>query len=184
VEVRPAGIEDAVRIAEIHVLGWQGGYRGLMPQAYLDSLDPARRLSRRIQSLRNADRSRSGCLVVADDDGMVAGFADVGQSRDDDAESGKVGEVFAIYLVPDCWGKGFGRELMAAALTHLARLGYDQAILWVLDTNARARRFYEAAGFRPDGAIKVDDSLGFPLREARYRRSLRSPAPTDELIAD
>jgi RimJ/RimL family protein N-acetyltransferase len=173
VEVRLACIDDAARIAEIHVLGWQGGYRGLMPQDYLDGLDPAQRLSRWIQSLRDADSSRGGCLVVADDDGMLAGFANVEQSRDDDAEPDKVGEVMAIYLVPDSWGKGLGRELMAAALTHLARLGYDEVTLWVLDTNARARRFYEAAGFRPDGAIKLDDSRGFPLREARYRRSLR-----------
>jgi RimJ/RimL family protein N-acetyltransferase len=173
VEIRPAQIDDAARIAEIHVLGWQGGYRGLMPQDYLDSLDPADRLSRRIQWLRDGDRSRGGCLVVADDDGMLAGFADVGQSRDDDAESSKTGEVRAIYLTPDSWGKGLGRELMAAALAYLAGLGYAEVTLWVLDTNVRARRFYEAAGFRADGAIKVDDSNGFPLQEARYRRSLR-----------
>jgi len=173
VEVRPARIDDAARIAEIHVLGWQGGYRGLMPQDFLDSLDPAPRLARWIQSLRGADWSRGGCLVVADDDGMLAGFANVGQSRDDDAASGKVGEVMAIYLAPDAWGKGFGRELMTAALAQLAKLGYDEVTLWVLDTNARAQRFYEAAGFRLDGAVKVDGSHGFPLREVRYCRSLR-----------
>ena len=179
-EVRPARIDDAARIAEIHVLGWQGGYQGLMPQDYLDGLDPADRLPRRVQSLREADWSRGGCLVVADDNGVLAGFADVGRSRDDDAVSGKVGEVNAIYLAPEAWGKGLGRELMAAALTHLARLGYDEVTLWVLDTNARAGRFYEAAGFRPDGTIKVDDSHGFRLREARYRRSLRPLAPSDD----
>jgi ribosomal protein S18 acetylase RimI-like enzyme len=173
VEVRPACIDDAARIAEIHVLGWQGGYRGLMPQDYLDGLDPADRLPYRIQWLRGVDWCRGGCLVVAADDGMLAGFADVGESRDDDAEPDKIGEVRAIYLAPDSWGKGLGRELMTAALTHLASLGYDEVTLWVLDTNTRARRFYEAAGFRPDGAIKIDDSRAFRLQEVRYRRPLR-----------
>jgi RimJ/RimL family protein N-acetyltransferase len=173
VEVRPACIDDAARIAEIHVLGWQGGYRGLMPQDYLDGLDPADRLPYRIRWLRGVDWSRGGCLVVAADDGMLAGFADVGESRDDDAEPDKIGEVRAIYLAPDSWGKGLGRELMTAALTHLASLGYDEVTLWVLDTNTRARRFYEAAGFRPDGAIKIDDSRAFRLQEVRYRRPLR-----------
>lgn len=42
----------------------------------------------------------------------------------------------------------------------------------VLDTNARARRFYEAAGFAPDGGVKVDDRGEFQLREVRYRRGL------------
>jgi RimJ/RimL family protein N-acetyltransferase len=172
VSVRAARVEDAERIAEIHVLGWQGGYRGLIPQEYLDGLDPAQRLPLRIQWLQGADWSRGGCFVVADDEGRLAGFADVGRSRDDDADSDRVGEVRAIYLAPDAWGKGLGRELMAAALTHLAKLAYGQVTLWVLDTNARARSFYEAAGFRPDGAVKVDDSLGFSLREVRYRRTL------------
>lgn len=171
-EVRRARIDDVARIAEIHVLGWQGGYRCLMPQAYLDGLDPAQRLPRRARSLESADWSRGGCFVVADDDGQLAGFADVGRSRDDDAEPGRVGEVSAIYLAPHSWGRGLGREVMAAALRHLADLGYDQVTLWVLEANARARRFYEAAGFRPDGAAKIDDSRGFALREARYRRPL------------
>jgi len=170
--VRAARVEDAERIAEIHVLGWQGGYRGLMPQDYLDGLDPAQRLPRRIQSLQGADWSQGGCFVVADDEGVLAGFADVGRSRDDDADPDRVGEVRAIYLSPDAWGKGLGRGLMAAALTHLARLGYEQVTLWVLETNARARRFYEAAGFCSDGAVKIDDSLGFSLQEVRYRRGL------------
>jgi len=68
--------------------------------------------------------------------------------------------------------ESYGRELMTATLDFLANLGYTQVTLWVLDTNARARRFYEAAGFRADGALKVDDGRGFPLSEVRYRRSL------------
>jgi len=182
-EVRPASVDDAARIAEIHVLGWQAGYRGLMPQHYLDGLDPAQRVPRWVMSLRDGDWSRGGCLVVADDDGVPTGFANVGQSRDDDAEPGKVGEVMAIYLAPDSWGQGLGRELMAAGLRHLAKLGYDEATLWVLDTNARARRFYEAAGLQPDGGIKVDESLGFPLRELRYRRSLRGLTAGDRVAS-
>jgi ribosomal protein S18 acetylase RimI-like enzyme len=61
---------------------------------------------------------------------------------------------------------------MASALDRLAAAGYEQATLWVLDTNARARRFYEAAGFRADGAEKPDDRGTFTLREVRYRRPL------------
>jgi GNAT superfamily N-acetyltransferase len=83
-----------------------------------------------------------------------------------------IGEVAAIYLASDSWGKGFGRELMNAALAHLSGAGYVQATLWVLDTNCRARSFYEKAGFTVDGAVKLDDRGSFELREVRYRRSL------------
>jgi GNAT superfamily N-acetyltransferase len=169
--VRPAGVDDAARIAEIHVRSWQVAYQGLMPQDYLDGLDPAQRLATRIERLETADWSCGGCFVVTGVDGQLAGFADTGRTRDADV-SDRVGEIRAIYLVPDAWGQGLGRELMSAALDHLTTCSYEQVALWVLDTNARARRFYEMAGFRPDGAVKVDGTHGFPLTEVRYRRPL------------
>jgi RimJ/RimL family protein N-acetyltransferase len=172
VDIRQATLEDAERIAEIHVRSWQGGYQGLMPQEYLDGLEPAQRLPFRIRALESADWSRGGCLVVARPGGELAGFADLGQTRDADDAPARVGEVFAIYLAPDAWGQGLGRALMTAALGHLAEVGYQEATLWVLDTNERARRFYGAAGFAPDGAEKVDDVRGFAIREIRYRRPL------------
>lgn len=171
--MRQATTEDAVRIAEIHVLGWQGGYRGLMPQAYLDGLDPrGARLERWTRSLQTADWTREGTLVVAGADGELDGFAGFGPTRDSDDDAGRVGEIRAIYLKPDSWGHGLGRALMDATLRRLADLGYTEVTLWVLDTNVRAQRFYDAAGFSPDGAAKVDESLDFPLRELRYRRPL------------
>jgi hypothetical protein len=42
----------------------------------------------------------------------------------------------------------------------------------VLDSNARARRFYACGGWSQDGAVKQDDSRGFVLNEVRYRRAL------------
>lgn len=171
-EVRPANVADAAQIAEIHVRSWQGGYEGLMPHDYLDGLDPRQRSEMWGRSLEQADWSRGGTLVVSDDDARLVGFAHLRESRDDDADVTRIGEIWAIYLAPQSWGQGLGRELLATALQRLAEAGYDQVTLWVLDTNARARRFYEAAGFQPDGAVKVDDSRGFPLREVRYRRSL------------
>jgi RimJ/RimL family protein N-acetyltransferase len=83
-----------------------------------------------------------------------------------------VGEIRAIYLVPAAWGRGHGRDLMTAALADLAAAGYAEATLWVLDRNNRARRFYEAAGFRADGSVKEYNGIGFTLPEVRYRRQL------------
>lgn len=41
--IRRATAQDATRIAEVHVLSWKSAYRGMMPQAHLDDLDPAAR---------------------------------------------------------------------------------------------------------------------------------------------
>jgi hypothetical protein len=61
---------------------------------------------------------------------------------------------------------------MSAALERLAAAGFSEVTLWVLDANARARRFYQVDGFRADGAVKIDDRGTFQLRELRYRRGL------------
>ena len=182
VNVRRAQPQDAALIAETHVLGWQGGYRGLLPQDYLDGMQVGgQRLERWTRTLVSLDWSHSGVLVAERDAGQLAGFASFGATRDEDDDPARVvGEVYAIYLAPIAWGQGLGRVLMSAALEHLAAAGYGEATLWVLDTNARARRFYAAAGFSTDGGEKTDETYGFPIREIRYRRSLRGLAPSDD----
>ena len=61
---------------------------------------------------------------------------------------------------------------MEAALDSLGRAGFTEATLWVIDRNDRARRFYEAGGWAPDGGIGQDNSRGFPTAEVGYRRRL------------
>jgi GNAT superfamily N-acetyltransferase len=194
--VRPATLADVTEIAMIHVRSWQAAYRGLMPQDYLDGLDPAARAARWQRNLEALDWSASGVLVVTDGPATastatastatastatastatastgIAGFAGYWPTRDADQDPVRTGEVAAIYLHPDAWGQGLGRQLMAATLANLAAAGYRDATLWVLRDNARARRFYSQAGWAADGASKTDDVDGFPLLEVRYRRPL------------
>jgi ribosomal protein S18 acetylase RimI-like enzyme len=171
--IRAARVADAPQIAVVHVLSWQGAYRGLLPQAYLDGLDPAQRVGRWERSLAEANRGRNGVLV-ADASGTLLGFVGYSPSRDGDADPGRAGEIDAIYLLPRAWGKGVGRRLMDAALGRLGEAKFEQVRLWVLDSNVRARRFYEAGGWHADGAQKVDESRGFPVTQVRYQRTLPS----------
>jgi ribosomal protein S18 acetylase RimI-like enzyme len=171
VDVRKARIEDAAALAEVHVRSWQAVYKGLVPQDFLDGLDPDRRRPGWERSLVATDWPRTGTLLAEIDDAVI-GFANIRPSRDEDADHNEVGEVTSIYVVTQAWGSGAGRRLMAAAVEALTDAGYSQATLWVLDTNIRARRFYEAGSWQPDGATKRDVTLGFPLSEVRYRTSL------------
>ncbi len=169
--VRPATPADAAALAEVHVRGWQAAYRGLVPQSYLDGLDPAARLPGWQQWLR--ELQPPGAILVLDaGDGRVGGFATVGASRDPDTDPRLVGEIMAIYVDPARWRRRGGSQLMAAALERLAAFGFGQAVLWVLESNARARHFYAATGWHPDGMSKVDEERGFPLTEVRYRRRI------------
>ena len=86
-------------------------------------------------------------------------------------EQGRTGELYALYVRPAWWSTGTGRALMDRVLARTAAAGYQSVVLWVLRDNLRARRFYERAGFAPDGATNVLERLG-EVPEVRYRRPL------------
>jgi ribosomal protein S18 acetylase RimI-like enzyme len=179
--IRAARVADAPQIAVVHVRSWQFAYRGLLPQAYLDELDPAQRVDQWERSLAEANDGRNGVLV-ADAGGTLLGFVGYSPSRDGDADQARVGEIDAIYLLPSAWGKGVGRRLMDVALVRLAEAQFDQVTLWVLDSNARARRFYEAGGWLADGAQKIEANRGFPITQVRYKKSL-TPSGTGPVLS-
>jgi len=85
--------------------------------------------------------------------------------------TGEVGELYALYLLPAWWSAGVGRALMTSVLDTLRSNRYRQVVLWVLADNARARRFYERAGFTLDGGTNVLTGLGGVL-EVRYTRDV------------
>lgn len=166
--IRQAHVEDADAIGLIHVLGWRAAYAGLMPDVFLRNLSVPERQER--WQLRLGDDGVRVLVAVERDD--VVGFASVGNSRDDDAGP-DVGELYAIYLHPEYWGHGVGRQLHARAVAGLREDGFRRTTLWVLEANDRARRFYAAAGWVADGARKVDSFGGSPpMAEVRYSREL------------
>jgi ribosomal protein S18 acetylase RimI-like enzyme len=170
--IRPAAVTDAERIAEIHVRSWQAGYRGLLPQPFLDGLRPSERAPRWTMIVQQAAWPHQGTLV-ADDAGEVVGFTDFRPTRDDDQNPAEVGEITTLYVLPAAWGRGIGRQLMIAAVDALSTAGYTSATLWVLATNTRAIRFYDRSGWKPDGTRKDDVVGGTTISELRYRRPVR-----------
>jgi GNAT superfamily N-acetyltransferase len=168
-EVRLARIGDERAIAAVHVHTWQAAYRAQVPDAFLDSLSIERRTQGWSQII--AQSAPPAAAFVLEEGGQVVGFAHIAPSRDQDA-SGNVGELTAIYVSRAFWGTGAGTLLLERALAGLREAGFSRATLWVLETNRRARRFYESADWEPDGATKVDKRDGFQLHEVRYRRDL------------
>jgi GNAT superfamily N-acetyltransferase len=156
---------DAEAIERIRVRGWQTAYRHVFPAAELDRMEVDwSRWTRRLE------RPPAGWRTfVAEDGETVLGFASVGPSRDER----RTGELYAIYVDPDAWSSGVGRLLIERAEHQLAA-EYAEATLWVLDENARARRFYERAGWLIDDERKVDEHLGIEVPEVRYRKRFSS----------
>lgn len=162
--MRACTLQDAAEVEGLRVAGWKSAYRGMIPDAYLDSLLVDVEQRRR----RTASRAEGVIEGVAVQGGAILGWVAAGPCRDDDLPGGRQGEVYACYVLPACWHRGIGRLMMAYAEDALTQAGRDGITLWVLEANARARRFYESFGFRADGKRKFID-LGAPVPEVRYR---------------
>lgn len=163
--IRRAIEHDAGAIAEIHVASWVFTYRSLVPDAFLDSLSVEERRRKWERITANPD-SATRVWVACDGDDII-GFGSTGVSSHGD-RSESLAELFTLYLRPDWIGRGVGQHLVRHALDDLAARGFTAVILWVLEANAAARRFYERGGWRLDGGTQVNE-LGM---QVRYRRSL------------
>lgn len=164
-EVRNATEADADTIERIRVRAWRVAYRHVFPPAELDAMpiDASRWRDRLV------DPPSGWATLVAVRDGVVVGFTALGPSRD----GAPVGELYAIYVDPDAWSTGAGRALLQATEDVLAD-AFDEATLWVLEENPRARRFYESFGWSPDGSRQLFERYGVRAPEVRYRKTLVS----------
>ena len=103
----------------------------------------------------------TGGELVAEDEHGVAGFVIPRNC-----------EIDLFYPHPRAWGRGVGRALLAAGEAALRDAGCTEATLWTEERNERPRRFYEAAGWRTDGARQTVERLGVSPPEVRYRKRL------------
>ncbi len=173
--VREPTVHDAHALGVVHVRAWQRAYRGgLMPDEYLDGLSARDRAQMWAESLQRPPRPRFARYVTEDDAGAVVGFITVGPT-DGDTDS-EMGEVYALNVDPDAWGKGYGRTLLKAGVRALSDAGFGEAILWVHPGNHRARRFYEASGWDPEDCQRRQEVLGIEVPEVRYRLPLDQTA--------
>ena len=168
--LRLAEPEDAIAVARVHVRSWQVAYRTLLPADYLDQLRPEDRAQK--YDFASLD-PRKPQTIVAVEEGLIHGFATTAPSRDPDLAG--YGELYALYVDPEQWGRGIGGALISAARTRLFGLGFRNAVLWVLAGNTRAERFYQIDRWAPDGLRRTDSVWGVTVDEIRYQRELEAP---------
>ena len=169
--LRLATIEDAETIATIHVRTWQAAYEGIMPAQYLASLS----VEERANLCRKVISEQHGAVLLAVAPHREVGFISFGPSRDKDAK--EKAEIYAIYVLPEFWHEGIGGELLEEAERRIKDGRFIALTLWVFEKNVRARRFYEARGFRLDAAHKEETIGGLLLTELRYEKSMPNLKP-------
>ncbi len=133
--------------AYVHWKSWHEAYPGLVSDDYLDKLT--------LEKCEKIAYSWPDNIIVAKEDNRVIGFVGFGNRGN---EAPDTGEIFALYVLPEYYGKGVGRKLMEAGLEQLK--DYPQVCLWVLRENKRAIRFYRKLGFVTDGEEMTGQNIG------------------------
>lgn len=142
ITIRRATVADAHGIGQVHLRSWQQLNRELVPVDYLAHLAATLNScieKRRVALTQNSSGERTW---VAEQAGRVVGFG-ITQPSDDPDVTVTMRQVVALYVAPEAAGRGVGRALLAHLMDDLRRWGFDQAMLWVLAGNTRARRLYE-----------------------------------------
>jgi putative acetyltransferase len=140
--LRRATAADADAIAEVY----SASFRLLAFLPMLHTMEENRQFIANV-ILKNCD-----VIVIEDDSGIVCFLALQGE------------EVRLLYTRPDRIGQGAGTLLIDAA----KKSGVGALELWCFQANARARRFYDARGFR---ATRYTDGAGNEeqMPDIRYR---------------
>ena len=140
--IRPAEIEDAANIANVHVKTWRATYAGILPKSHMDSLSLQ---SRSIDWARIMEHGGEELVIMVSEaeDGEIVGFVSGGPIRS--VVPGHEAEISSLYILPGFQKAGHGRRLFMAASNRLARQGLQGLAVWVLKDNP-ATGFYKHLG--------------------------------------
>jgi ribosomal protein S18 acetylase RimI-like enzyme len=156
--IRPATPEDLPALAAANIACWRETYGALLPAEFFQtlendphySLDHWKELLIRWQVLlvegaaeSTSAREIAGFVLFGSSSGTLPGF---------DAQIEK------LYLRKSVQGLGLGRALMRAAASDLLDQGRRSLVIWVIDRNEPAKRFYERLG-----GIRVGEPLPFTI---------------------
>ena len=162
--IRPGCPKDAAACADIHKRSWIYAYSHCVPMETIERIHTGRET---MWKTFLANESAGNYVVVVEE--KIIGILTINAARDKDVPE-NTGELIGLYLDPDYIGKGYGRQAMDWVKAELKARGFSTMVLWVLDRNDHAKRFYEKCGFVPDGTVKPS-GLGERMEE-RYRFNL------------
>ncbi len=126
----------------VHWQTWREAYDDLLPAEFQETMT--------LERCRFFSQKYPENTLIAIDGVKVVGFISYGNFRD---ETIQAGEIIALYVLKDYYGKGIAQKLVKAALTALDR--FYEIFLWVLKDNKRAIAFYQKMGFTFDGQEKI-----------------------------
>lgn len=156
IRIREAKPADARGMARVHVDSWRSAYHGIMPADYLAGLSYDSRESWWEQVLTTERPVMN--LVAETGSGDIVGLAGTGPERQGNPTYRA--ELYVIYLLSEYQRQGLGRRLFSAVVQWLLGGGFNSLLVWVLEDNREACRFYESVGGREIGrqTITIGDA--------------------------
>ena len=164
VTIRTANPADAAPIARVHIDSWRTTYEGIVPAEYLANLSYRDRESMWNEAL-STEQPATSIFVAETESGDVVGFASAGPEREGNPTYRA--ELYAIYLLQEHQNRGLGRRLVSTIARSLSANGFNSMLLWVLEDNHPACRFYESHGGKRIGKRTVTFG-GAHLQEVSY----------------
>jgi ribosomal protein S18 acetylase RimI-like enzyme len=164
--IRCAQPRDAAQIAQVHLESWKTTYPGIIPDAYIASLN-AQTGQQHWQQRIEENVIDIFVAQQREDNSSIFGFICGGQIRE--AIDSYDGELHAIYLLKQCQQQGAGRALVCTLAATLQNKGFKSMIVWALQDNP-AVEFYKRLGAIPlttktiniGGKDLTDLALGWP----------------------
>jgi GNAT superfamily N-acetyltransferase len=160
--VRPAKPGEGLRLGEIYLSSGRAAWaRHLSPIGLAGVTSPAEDWERWISDPEIM-------VLVAERRGLAAALAVLCRSTDQDSDPALVALLDKIYTEPASWRRGLGRSLLDFAIEQLRGKRFREVTLWTAEWNT-SRGFYEALGWKQDGATREKNFAGGTFTEVRYR---------------
>ena len=148
--IRNATIDDAEKIADIKIKGWQTAYRGIVEDDYLDNMDREKEIEKR---RNNIDKGVN--IIVAESNNEIVGFCLFRNFNNYPEKYPNADcEISSLYVTSRLKRNGIGKKLMQYVIELLKKEGKTTMILGCLKENYPSRAFYEKMGGK---AINYDE---------------------------
>lgn len=149
--------DDVDQKAWVHSRTWRETYDGMLPRPIVQLVSPD--FAKNVTLRHGTDGYAHTMLVFAGP--RVIGFSEWLDTprppyKDPDPHAPTAVEIGSIYLLRAYQHRGIGTKLMDATIA--AAGSPKRVMLWVVDKNSPAQKFYSHYGFRPTGQIQEEDN--------------------------
>ncbi|MFL0268070.1 GNAT family N-acetyltransferase [Candidatus Clostridium radicumherbarum] len=169
--IRQATISDAWNIAKVNVDAWRTTYKGIVSDDYLNELSYNNLEKRWMTFINDSSKGKINIFVSENEENEIIGFASCGIEREIDNPT--YGELYAIYIIKEYQNKGVGKILFDCVIKKLNELKFNLMLIWALEDNLQACRFYELMGGEKvkEKYIKIGNNT---LKEVAYEWIINS----------